>query len=237
MGQHDLLDEDLMVRVGLLKPEEAIGTPQRNDFPILLGKERIIEARFKLARGHAFTDAPSEFQGSVREILKRRMESNADRALFVAALNAVLRHLDQIEGTVHCRDDEPEKCAREIARLVREMEGNAMVGLIGCNPAILDALVEDFGVGRVMLTDLDPENIGKKKHGVEIWHGETRMEDLVRKVDIVVLTGTTFVNDTFPRIWEAIQRHGKDYLIYGVTASGLCHLFGLNRVCPYGRNV
>ena len=233
LSRHELLDENLLVKVGLLTPEEAIGSPLRRDFPILLGKERVIEARFKSARGHAFTDAPIEFRGPVREILDRRLESNADRALFVATLNAVLRHLGQARGTVHCRDDEPEKCAVEIARLVR---GKQNVGLIGCNPAILDALAKEFGPERVILTDLNPENIGQTKYGVEVWHGETRMEDLVHEADMVVLTGTTFVNDTFPRIWESIARHGKDYLIYGVTASGLCQLSGLNRVCPYGRD-
>jgi uncharacterized protein (DUF4213/DUF364 family) len=177
-----------------------------------------------------------EFRGTVREILERPLEFNADRALFVATLNAVLRHLRQITGVMHCRDEDPEKCATEIARLVREKKGEATVGLIGCNPAILDALVKEFGVERVRLTDLNPDNIGKVKQGVEVWHGETRMEDLVREADMVVVTGTTFVNDTFPRIWQAIRRHGKDYLIYGVTAAGLCHLFGLNRVCPYGRD-
>jgi len=236
LDENGLLDEDVLVRVGLLTPEQAIGTPLRKDFPILVGKEKVIEARFRSARGHAFTDAPVEFRGTVREILERPLESNADRALFVAALNAALRHLGQISGAMHCRDDDPEKCAAEIARVVREKAGEATVGLIGCNPAILEALVGEFGAGRVRLTDLNPDNIGKAKQGVEVWHGATHMERLVREADMVVLTGTTFVNDTFPRIWETIQRYGKDSLIYGVTAAGLCHLFGLKRLCPYGRD-
>lgn len=236
LDEQGLLDEDVLVRVGLLTPEQAIGTPLRKDFPILVGKEKVIEARFRTGRGHAFTDAPVEFRGTVREILERPLKSNADRALFVATLNAVLRHLGKITGAMHCRDDDPEKCGAEIARLVREKKGDATVGLIGCNPAILEALVGEFGVENVRLTDLNPDNVGTRKQGVEVWHGAKEMERLVREADIVVVTGTTFVNDTFSWIWETIRRHGKDYMIYGVTAAGLCHLFGLERVCPYGRD-
>ncbi len=39
-----------------LNPKEAIGTPDRNDYPILKGKELIIEATFKDAKGQSFTD-------------------------------------------------------------------------------------------------------------------------------------------------------------------------------------
>jgi hypothetical protein len=50
------------------------------------------------------------------------------------------------------------------------------------------------------------------------------------------VTGTTLVNGTFGNIWDWIQRHGKDYLIYGVTAAGVCELMGWNRICPYSRS-
>jgi len=50
------------------------------------------------------------------------------------------------------------------------------------------------------------------------------------------VTGTTLVNGTFDSIWDWIQRHGKDYLIYGVTAAGVCELMGWKRICPYRRS-
>ncbi|MCX8038383.1 MAG: DUF364 domain-containing protein, partial [Candidatus Sumerlaeia bacterium] len=230
------LDENVLVRAGLLTPEQAIGTPLRKDFPILAGKEKVIEARVQSARGHAFTDSPAEFQGTLREMLDRPLHSNADRALFVATLNAALRHLGWIAGALHCRDDDPEKCGLEIARLIREKKGTTTVGLIGCNPAVLEALVREFGADRVRLTDLNPDNIGTVKHGVEVWDGTAHTERLIREADVLLVTGTTFVNNTFPPIWRAIRHHGRDYWIYGVTAAGLCHLFGLNRVCPFGRD-
>ena len=77
--------------------------------------------------------------------------------------------------------------------------------------------------------------MGKSKYGVEIWDGRTRTEDLAKTSDVVLLTGTTLVNGTFDALWEEIQRHGKEYLVYGVTAAGVCALMGLNRICLYGR--
>ena len=53
------------VRARTLTPEEAIGTPERRDFPIVAGKERVIEAAVSGARAHAFTDSPGDFEGTL----------------------------------------------------------------------------------------------------------------------------------------------------------------------------
>ncbi len=39
-----------------LTPQEVIGKPERNDFPLLKGKEVMIQANFKGSLGQAFTD-------------------------------------------------------------------------------------------------------------------------------------------------------------------------------------
>jgi hypothetical protein len=46
ISQGSLPDPEIRVLVKTLTPEEAIGTPGRRDFPIVLGKERVIEAEF-----------------------------------------------------------------------------------------------------------------------------------------------------------------------------------------------
>ena len=71
---------------------------------------------------------------------------------------------------------------------------------------------------------------------MEIWDGNKRTEDLIEASDIVIFTGTTLVNNTFGQIWDLIQTHGKNYLIYGVTAAGVCKLLGIERICPRGRD-
>ncbi|MFC1639166.1 Rossmann-like domain-containing protein [Gemmatimonadota bacterium] len=228
---HDL---EIAVRVIPLTPEEAIGNPLRRDFPIIIGKERLIEADLLGTKGQAFTDSPEEYQGTLREIVGLELSTNQERAVFVASLNATLNHLGRVEATVHCKDEDPESCAIEIAGTVAARCGEVSVGLIGLNPAIAERLVDRFGAGQVRITDLCADNIGKKKFGVEVWDGATRTKDLVDASDVIVFTGTTLVNDTFSEIWELIQARGKRYFVYGITAAGVCHLTGIDRICPCG---
>lgn len=231
-----LSDVAVSVLVKPLTPEEAIGKPGRRDFPIIEGKERVIEAEVLGAKGHAFTDSPADFTGRLADILNLALKTNTERALYIATLNAVLAYLGLAEKTVHCKDEEPEKCGPEIASYVLNKFGKIKVGLVGLNPAIAEALIETFGQSNVKITDLDKQNIGSTKYGVQIWNGKEMFQDLVKQSDVVIITGTTLVNGTFDLIFDCVQNYGKDYLIYGVTAAGVCKLMGLNRICPYGRN-
>jgi uncharacterized protein (DUF4213/DUF364 family) len=109
------------------------------------------------------------------------------------------------------------------------------IGLIGLNPAIAESLVKTFGPERVNITDLNYDNIGKMKFGVTIRDGRTETEDMIKTADLILMTGTTLVNNTFDGIHEYINKYKKKYLIYGVTASGINELLGFQGICPYGR--
>jgi len=228
-----LLDVDVSVLVKPLRPEEAIGEPGRRDFPIIIGKER--EASLLGSKGHAFTDSPKDFQGTLNEVLDLDLSTNHNRAIYIAVLSAVLGGLGMVDKTVHCKDEEPEECAVEIAGFLLEKHGKVDVGLIGLNPAIAQRLAEVFGPAHLRITDLHRDNIGKERFGVEIWDGGKRAEDLVNASDVVVFTGTTLVNNTFGPIWDRVVKGGKGYLVYGVTAAGVCELMGIERICPRGR--
>jgi uncharacterized protein (DUF4213/DUF364 family) len=232
---HNLLDKDVNVFVKVLSPEEAIGKPGRRDFPIVMGKERVIEAEFEGATAHVFTDTPKEYLGKLREIVDLPLVTGRERALFIAAMNATLKHLKVVQSTLHCRDNEPEDCAKRICARIKEEHDVREVGLIGLNPAILEGLGNAFGTDHVRLTDLNTGNIGAEKYGIEVWDGNGMTEELVGSSDLVLMTGTTLVNGTFDEIWKAVVRYKKKYLIYGVTCAGICALAGLERVCPYGR--
>jgi hypothetical protein len=143
--------------------------------------------------------------------------------------------MGKIDRTLHCRDEDPEKCSREVAAHLRDEIGWARVGLIGLNPAIAENLARVFGAGNVRITDLDPANIGEERFGVTVWSGGTRTEDLVRESDGVLVTGTTLVNGTFDGILRTAKKHGRGCIVYGVTAAGVSLLAGLERICPYGR--
>ncbi len=231
-----LLDTDVSVLAKPLTPEEAIGTPGRRDYPIMLGKERVVEAVVLGSKGHAFTDSARELRGTVREVLQLELRSNFDRAIFVATANAMLRHLGKASGTVHCKDDDPERCAREIADHILAHHGRVTVGLIGLNPAIAERLVEVFGAPSLRIADLNPDNVGTERFGVEIWHGRDRADELIDDADVVVFTGTTLVNDTFDGLRARLEAANKPYLVFGVTAAAVCALSDIARICPYGRD-
>lgn len=235
-GEEHFLDSTVSVLAKALTPEEAIGTPGRRDFPIIIGKERMLEAKFFEAKGHAFTDSPGEYIGTLVQVLDLELTTNLNRAIFVAALNAVLRHLGMVTATVHCKDDEPEQCATEIANRILEEYGKVNVGLIGLNPAIAEKLVEVFGSDRVRISDLYRDNIGKKRFGVQVWDGGVRTNELIETSDVILFTGTTLQNDTFDHIWHTLRALGKGYFVYGVTAAGVCFLNGIDRICPCGRD-
>jgi hypothetical protein len=81
---------DVSVMVKPLTAQEAIGEPGRRDFPIIEGKERVIEAQVLDAKGHAFTDSPGEFEGKLKQILDFPLTTNKKRAIYVATINTVL---------------------------------------------------------------------------------------------------------------------------------------------------
>ncbi|MFC1563490.1 Rossmann-like domain-containing protein [candidate division KSB1 bacterium] len=234
--RENLQDVDVSVNVITLTPEEAIGNPKRRDFPIIVGRERVIEAKVRTAVAQAFTDSPGEYEGKLNDILEFSLTSNQERSIFIAALNAALKYLGLIDKTLHCRDEDPENCSKEIASHVQKIRKNANVGLIGLNPAIAENLINVFGSKKVRITDLDTQNINTSKYCVMIWNGNEMTEELVKKSDVVIVTGTTIVNDTFDKIMNCIRYYRKEYLIYGMTGAGVCKLMNLNRICPYGRN-
>ena len=234
--KNKLNDAQVSVLVKTLTPEEAIGVPGRRDFPIILGKERVVEAEVLGAKAHAFTDSPGEFVGNLKEVLNLPLTSNRERSIYVATLNAALRYINIIEKTIHCRDEDPERCGREIASQILERWGKAKIGFIGLNPAVAENLTETFGTENIRITDLNKQNIHSFKCGVRIWDGNEMTEELIKQSDVILITGTTFVNGTFDPIMNCIRNYKKDYVIYGVTGAGICKLMGLNRICPYSRN-
>ncbi len=231
-----LTDTRVAVVATPLTPEEAIGTPGRRDYPILLGKERVVESRVLGSRGQAFTDSAQEFVGSVADVIALELTTSQQRAIYVATLNAVFAHLGRADATVHCRHDEPEECGLQIALQLYDRYGAANVGLIGLNPAIAQHLTTVFGPDQVRITDLNPDNVGKTRFGVGVWDGATQVNELIDESDVVLVTGTTLINGTFDAIYQRCRDQGRDCLVFGVTAAAVAALVRFERICPCGRD-
>ncbi|MHB8105077.1 MAG: hypothetical protein ACYDG5_06010, partial [Dehalococcoidales bacterium] len=126
-----LEDAAVRVTIGTLSVKQAIGRPIRQDYPLLQGKEVMIESQSLGSYGQAFTEVPKDFNGSLKDILGLNLNTNDNRAIFIATLNAVVSYLKMVTGTRHCHDEEPEECAQQIARYILNDSGKIKVGLIG----------------------------------------------------------------------------------------------------------
>ncbi|VBB09748.1 Hypothetical protein LUCI_5046 [Lucifera butyrica] len=209
-----------------LTPAEAIGQPDRDDYPLLKGKEVMMEARWGGGVGQAFTDQPGRFEGTLGEVLQLPLDTNFRRAVFVATLNAVLRSLNEVEATIHCKDKEPSLCAQKLPAYLQQHYGRPKIVFIGLQPGLIQAL-QNAGF-ELRVTDLNPENIGQIRCGVRIDNAAVNAV-YVRWADLVLTTGSVLVNNTYQELQQ-----GKPVIYYGVTAAGLAKLFGLSRICFCG---
>ncbi len=223
--ENNLSDETVRISAKTLTPEEAIGNPECEDFPILKGHERLMQAEFRGSFGQAFTDMYGDFEGTLKDVLDMELNNNFRRAIFIATLNAVMRNLGLIEGSVHCKDRGPEECGLD---LVEFLEGCKIsrIALVGFQPVHARCC---SGCHELKILDLDKENIGKEKFGVVVLDGDKNAKEVLKWCDLALVTGTTVVNGTIEPILEMA---GKKVVFYGISIAGVAELFGLNRFCP-----
>lgn len=209
-----------------LTPEEAIGRPDRTDYPILKGKEFMIEATFRDAKGQAFTDMPGNFQSTLQDILDLELKDNFERAVFIAGFNAVMRYSGRVDNTIHCKNSEPKACAEKFHAFIMEHFGKPRIAFIGYQPAMIERLSASF---EFRVVDLDRDNIGAKRFGLII-EGPESTADVLEWSDIILATGSTCVNNT---IADFLNK--KPVIFYGVTIAGFAFVYGYRRFCPYGK--
>ena len=226
--ERDLSKEPIKVRAKPLTPSEAIGNPERNDFPILKGKERLMQAEFMGALGQAFSDMYGNFEGTISEVLEMELSNNYQRSIFVASLNAIMRYASLVEGTIHCRDNQPGDCSKCLVEFVSKNYRNPKIALVGLQPAMAECLTENYDI---RITDMCPDNIGKQKFNHIIQDGSKYNDKVLNWCDLALVTGTTAVGGTI----DAILSHasGKETVFYGVTVAGIAELMGFKRFCPY----
>jgi hypothetical protein len=142
-----------------------------------------------------------------------------------------MHHLEPDLGTIHCKDNEPEECAGEIAEFVRT-SAPACIGLIGLQPAILECLAANFDARNVVCLDRDEEFRGQVKFGVPItWGTHQALVEMFAKTDLVLATGSTIVNGSLVEIVHLAERSKVPVYFYGTTIAGTARLMGLNRLC------
>jgi uncharacterized protein (DUF4213/DUF364 family) len=235
VDHYSLRSEVVTLTINTLSSEQAIGSTSRPDFALLEGKEVMIESKFRESYGQAFTNQPQNFNGILDDVLNLDLDTINNRAIFIATMNAVCSYLKIIGKVRHCRNEEPDKCGYELANKLINQFGKIKVGMVGYQPAILENLTKIFGTDSIRCSDLDPKNIGTNKFGISIYDGsKENKNNLIDWCDLLLVTGSTHVNNTFDDLYKEILSQNKSIIMFGVTGAGIAALLNLNIICPMG---
>jgi len=219
-----LLDETVRVSARALSPEEAIGNPEHDDYPLVIGRERMMEAIVRGVRGQAFTDMYGRWKGRFRDVCEMEPATRFRRAIIVATLNALMQFAGEVTGTIHCRDEGPVRCAERLPAYLESEGLEPPFALIGYQPRLAEALAS---AGELRITDMDVRNIGQVRAGVRV-RAPTETDAALAGAGSALVTGSTIVNGTLGRF------AGLDTptAFYGVTIVGAARLLGLRHYCP-----
>jgi hypothetical protein len=224
--ENGLESGEVIIKAKPLTPEEAIGNPEDKDYPLIIGRERMMQAEFRNTCGQAYTDMYGNFTGNLMAIAGMELKNNFRRAIFIASLNAVMRYLGPIEKSIHCKDNEPRECGLKLVDYVAERYGNPKIAMVGFQPRLVESLARRF---EIRVTDMDHANIDTVKYGVTIQSPQKTREH-VDWCDLIVATGSTIVNDTISDFLV-----GKPAIFYGITISGAAKILGLENYCYCGK--
>jgi len=225
VDENGIASDEVTITAVPLSPEQAIGNPEDKDYPLITGKECLMQVQFRGYKGQAFTDMYGNYRSKLGDIVAMDLTNNFRRAIFIACLNAVMRYLGLITKTIHCKDESPKECSRELAKYIEKDYGHPKIAFVGFQPRMIEVLSKQF---ELKVTDMDRDNCGKEKFGVII-QSEDMTANHLEWCDIVLVTGTTVVNDTIGQFMI-----DKPVIFYGITISGAAKLLGLNHFCYCG---
>lgn len=215
-------------------PENVVNQNFRlpsEEYALVRGNEVLVRCEVDGHYGDAFTDKPKTYDGKIGQIFEFAAGDRGDKAIFFASLNALLSSLGMIDRPIHCKEGDPKECGEKLAEFIMDSYGKVNVAHIGYQPGHLEACSSVF---KGFVTDLNPENIGKRKFGREILDGKNN-EKVIKKVDVACITGSTLTNGTLPNLIDWCNRYSTEPIIYGVTCKGALKLLNGKGFCPFSR--
>ncbi len=221
--KHGLSGQNITVKCKVLSVKEAIGKPEHDDYPLIKGREVMVEAVFKGAKGQAFTDDFENADFPVDSLLQMTLNSNRKRSVFISGLNAVFSHLRLCDKSIHCRDSEPKECADNLSGIIEQWNN---ILLVGHQPRLLELVASQHNTRAI---DLDRDNIGSTFSGISIEPPEMT-HDAMEWCDLILATGSTVVNGTIANFLDL----DKPVIFYGVTIAATARILNLNRYCHCG---
>lgn len=89
-----------------------------------------------------------------------------------------------------------------------------------------------FSINHVRCNDLDTANIGTNKFGITTGDGSIDNNNLIKWCDLLLITGSTHVNNTFDQLYKETSLQNKPLMMFGVTAASIAALLELELICP-----
>ena len=216
------LSDDIEVECNALSVEEASGTPEEQDDPVRQEKEVMLQVAFHDSFGQAFSrEVLARRSYTLNDVLELPLESDWQRAVFIATANAVFAEAGEIDRTVHCPNHKLGGCSDFLG----EITSGEKVGLFGLQPRFLEKLAE---LGEVRCVDIDPDLIGSLHEGIRI-EGPENTQDIIDWADRLLVTGSAAVNHTFSSFVDT----AKPLHVFGATGAAMCHVLGLPRYCKH----
>jgi hypothetical protein len=224
----EMLDlQDEIVTCTVLKNDWA--KLPSTDYALMKGKEVILHCELCSVYGQAFTDNPAPFKGLLKDVLRLDLRGTRNRAIFFATLNAIAHISGDVPRPIHCKGADAEKCGEMLATYLQARFGNPTVLHIGYQPGHIKALANMFE--HVYVTDSNPENVGAVKFGVTV-KPACLNEELIRKSDVVCITGSALINGSLFPLVEFCKKHDIPFILYGISAMSAAHLLGYENFCP-----
>ena len=190
-----------------------------NEYALIRGPEILLTCRIEGVKGQAFTIAPKHYEGELGDILSIDLSNLFNRGIFYATINALTKLAGLIDKSVHCSKDKPVKCSELLVQAIREKYGLSKKILhIGYHPGHVKELAL-FLRNNLIVTDLTSNLIWSRKYDIMIYDGLINTQ-LVGLTDIILLTGSSIVNNTMWDILEKAILLNKKVVIYGVSAIG-----------------
>ncbi len=202
------------------------------------GGDRLIEATVDGSHGEAWVDPASAacgWQGTLGDVFSMPLKAASKRAVVVATMNALASRLGLTGHNFRCRHGTPLTCGRELVRQLKgRFEDLAHVLVVGCQPGVVEALVEDLGAKGVRVLEHSASHVGKVLHGVRVENGNADITADVRWCDVMLVTGASVVNGTLDDLLRHSHNHSKPLVFYGNTIAAVAAVADLERICPAG---
>lgn len=219
-GVSDLLNETVTVTVSK-EPEHTL-RPEEDPLSTVARPEYCVTAEIRGAKGEAYTENPSAFQGTLKQALEIPPSEKGISAVAVSAINAAMNFLNLSPGTFPEDAQHHISYADSLCRYITEHYGKEKIVLIGYDGYLVKRFMEE---GLEFWTlDRDPDHIAQSRFDhVVVNSAKRNRESSFVWGKVLIVTGSTLCNGTIVQYLDS----GKELLFYGITCAGIATLLKL----------